>query len=145
MSNYKVKLQDPVEMTIGAEHKNIVSFTFCEPTGLHVSEFSKIRAAYNKALMSFMSQKNDKTDNASDDGAEQNAEEELSVITIILSANSDAYEKVHADFKKLLEVPSKPATILFNDSLDVIESVYSKLSMKDLDRMLAAYVSFFLS
>ena len=134
-----VRLENPVCLTVSGSENYYKELVIKAPTSKHQKYYVVLKSALIKAFMnSDKSQDSDKKESSDSDSSSDITAEQVVMLLMMSDIDTD---KIFEAFKGIL-FTSK--TALFDNTLEMNQLLYDKLSMGDIENALGEYINVFI-
>jgi len=134
-----VSLENPVCLTVSGSENYYRELVIKAPTSKHQKHYVVLKSAIIKSFMkSEQSQDSDKKESSESESSSDITAEQ--VIMLLMMSDIDT-DKVFEAFKGILFTPK---TALFDNTIEMNQLLYDKLSMGDIENALGEYINVFI-
>ena len=134
-----VSLENPVCLTVSGSENYYRELVIKAPTSKHQKHYVVLKSAIIKSFMkSEQSQDSDKKESSESESSSDITAEQ--VIMLLMMSDIDT-DKIFEAFKGILFTPK---TALFDNTIEMNQLLYDKLSMGDIENALGEYINVFI-
>jgi hypothetical protein len=134
-----VSLENPVCLTVSGNENYYRELVIKAPTSKHQKHYVVLKSALIKAFMkSEQSQDSDRKETSESDSTSEITAEQVIMLLMMSDVDTD---KLFEAFKGILFTPK---TALFDNTLEINQLLYDKLSMGDIENALGEYINVFI-
>jgi hypothetical protein len=134
-----VSLENPVCLTVSGSDNYYRELVIKAPTSKHQKHYVVLKSAIIKSFMkSEQSQDSDKKESSESESSSDITAEQ--VIMLLMMSDIDT-DKIFEAFKGILFTPK---TALFDNTIEMNQLLYDKLSMGDIENALGEYINVFI-